>query len=148
MLVEGGRKIFEFSVQLMYSNFEHFIREALLNIEPEKYEGKIIYFGKDKLIELGLEIADELLFNILTIRETRNCLVHNSGVWDEKSAKKLSKAITSDEDLAYPLTIGSSTGEQYETCVGEAIKTALNQTANIKWMSSVFREFYQAIERT
>ncbi|MCL2913080.1 hypothetical protein L2725_04675 [Shewanella corallii] len=148
MLEEGSRKIFEFSVQLMYSNFEHFIREAMIHLKPEKYEGKVIYFGKDKLVELGLDISDELLFNIISIRETRNCLVHNSGVWDEKAAIKLSKAIIGDEIADYPLSIGSSTGDTYITAVGSTIQTALNQTANIKWMSTVLQEFYEVVERT
>ncbi|MBW3528144.1 hypothetical protein KO533_16470 [Shewanella sp. NKUCC05_KAH] len=148
MLEEGGQKIFEFSVQLMYSNFEHFIREALVAHNPERYSGKIVYFGKEKLEELGINIPDEVVSNIIIIRETRNCLVHNSGVWDDKSARKLSKAINGVENNEFQLAIGSSSGEIYKTPVGVSINTALNQTANIKWMTAVLQIFYSEVART
>jgi len=147
MLDEGQHKIFEYSITLLYSSFEGFIRNCFCEIDPAK-EDAIIYVSPQSFVELNLQTVSSVIEDLLKIREIRNCYMHNQGIWDCKSASKLSKVVTNSKDENYPLQLQSSTGEVYTTSVGELIQKPINSAAVLLWMCTVFEGFYNSVKNT
>ncbi|WP_077288106.1 hypothetical protein [Cognaticolwellia aestuarii] len=147
MLDEGQHKIFEYSITLLYSSFEGFIRNCFCEIDPAK-EDAIIYVSPQSFAELNLQTDSPVIQDLLKIREIRNCYMHNKGIWDSKSASKLSKVVTNSKDESYPLQLPSSTGEVYTTSVGELIQKPINSAAVLLWMCTVFEGFYNSVKNT
>ncbi|CAN8139119.1 Cthe-2314-like HEPN domain-containing protein [uncultured Thiomicrorhabdus sp.] len=147
MLDEGQHKIFEYSITLLYSSFEGFIRNCFCEIDPDK-ENAIIYVSTQSFAELNLQTDSSVVQDLLKIREIRNCYMHNKGIWDSKSAGNLSKVVTNLKDESYLLQLPSSTGEVYTTAVGDLIQKPINSAAVLLWMCTVFEGFYNSVKNT
>lgn len=145
MLGEGQHNILEYSITLLYSSFEGFIRNCYYEIDPSK-EDATIYVSKQSFVELQLQTESTLVNDLLRIREVRNCYMHNKGIWDIKSAKKLSKIITGTEDNNFSLELNSSTGEVYTTAVGQPIQKPINAASLLIWMCTLFDNFYNGVK--
>jgi len=148
MLDEGQFLIFNYSFKLFYSAIENFIRECTVSKYPSK-SGKILYLEPSTFQKLSLDHIDKDITDLIYIlKETRNCLVHNDGVWDYKSAEKLSNVIIGIKDPDYSLILGTSSGESFRTPVGSKLNLPINRVATIKWMSSGLLAFLKAVETT
>jgi hypothetical protein len=146
MLEDGQHNIFEYSITLLYSSFEGFIRSCFCEIDPSK-EDVIIYVSKQSFVDLQLQTDPNLINELLKIREVRNCYMHNKGIWDTKSAKKLSKVITGTEDSNFSLELHSSTGEVYSTSIGQPIQKPINSASVLIWMCTQFETFYNDVKK-
>lgn len=146
MLEEGQRKIFDYTLILMYSYLESFIRECSIK-RYGTFQEECRYLGKRSLKKLNISLGRSTLNGIIRIREIRNCIIHNNGIWDEKGAKILSKAYMRKEDKKYPLELVCPVDGVYRTEVGEKIKLPINSTSIVIFLMESTNLFYNEIEK-